>query len=173
MHHLLCMCLTPAFISAYRVSRLASRWPAEPSLSPTALQSDEIGAPSLLVQLGHHFFSLFPCLRLLTRLVCPISTSFPVAASHILAKQMWICKCYIKWRSRCVTARTEWGQSGHADTPRMQRKQQGPKWLPPSWMPGPLPGEAAWKWTQFRKWVIFITIHDVFSSMRDESQKQQ
>lgn len=87
---------------------------------------------SLLVQLELHFFSPFACLQFLPHLVCPIYTSFPVPASHILVKQIWICKCYIKWQSRCVPARTEWGQCGHADTPCMQRKQQGPKWLPPN-----------------------------------------
>lgn len=133
---------------------------------------------SLLVQLGLRFFSHFPCLQFLPHLVCPISTSFPVPASHILVKQIWICKCYIKWQSRCVTARTEWGQYGHVDTPCMQRKQQAPSGclqtcLITSWMPGSLPGVTAWKWTQFRKLVIFIRNHDMVSSMTEESQKQQ
>lgn len=39
-----------------------------------------------------------------------------------IGKQIWICKLYGKWRSRCVTARTESGQHGHPDMPCMQVK---------------------------------------------------
>lgn len=87
---------------------------------------------SLLVQLGLRFFSPLPSLQFLPHLFCPICTSFPVPASRIWVKQIWICKRSIKWQSRCVTARTEWGQHGHADAPCMQRKQQGPTWVPPN-----------------------------------------
>lgn len=47
---------------------------------------------------------------------------FPGYAIRILQKQIWICKCYGKQRSRCVTARTESGQHGHPDMPCMQVK---------------------------------------------------
>lgn len=90
---------------------------------------------SLLVQLGLCFFALFSCFQFLPHLVFPISTSFPVPASHILGKQIWICKCCIRWRSRCVTARTEWGQYGHSYMPCMQSKfcvHQCPEWFPPN-----------------------------------------
>lgn len=46
----------------------------------------------------------------------------PVCASPILGMQIWICKCYGKRGSRCVTARTESGQHGRADMPCMQVK---------------------------------------------------
>lgn len=47
---------------------------------------------------------------------------FPASASRILGMQIWICKCYGKRRSRCVTARTESGQHGRTDMPCMQVK---------------------------------------------------
>lgn len=52
----------------------------------------------------------------------PPNTPFLASASRILGMQIWICKCYGKRRSRCVTARTESGQHGRTDMPCMQVK---------------------------------------------------
>lgn len=69
----------------------------------------------------------FLCLSSFRSLFVPppslsLPPAFPVSASRISGKQIWICKCYGKWRSRCVTARTESGQHGHPDLPCMQVK---------------------------------------------------
>lgn len=82
----------------------------------------------------------------------PISSStFPVSASHILGMQIWICKCYGKRRSRCVTARTESGQHGRTDMPCMQVKlvyNMAPRghhtrvWSFNGWIPDSSPGTS-------------------------------
>lgn len=138
----LLICVTPMIVPAYSVNSFPSRWQAELSLRWTALVRHDLN--SLVVWHGLHSFSpffLFPTLKTSHYLsassptlnfsvslpfalcVAPLSSpTFPVSASRILGMQIWICKCYRKHRSRCVIARTELGQHGHADMPCMQVK---------------------------------------------------
>lgn len=178
----LCMCAPPLFVPAYSVNSFPSRWQAELSLSRTALVRQDLNSFVVWLGFHSFsrfpFLTVALCFLLQIHLIICLSSSrtvnvsislsmlfifsthiflyistFPVSASRIFGMQIWICKCYVKHRSRCVTARTESGQHGRTDMPCMQVKllynmaPRGHRKRARSfngWIPDSLPG-ASWK----------------------------